>query len=311
MNVDVQIPEEQWAHAARRAAYGIRRRVLEHTITNNGGYLSQACSSAETIAVLYTKVLKIGKSTAPAVPAAFAGVPGHAHADYTTGALYNGPRHADLDRFFFSPAHYALVLYAALIEVGRMSAEGLLQFNKDGSTVEMIGAEHSPGMETTTGSLAQGLSQAAGIALARKLRGESGRCVVYMSDGEFQEGQTWETFEILFHYRLDNVLVYVDVNGQQCDGKMIDVLDLGDLAAKLRAFGAIVYDVDGHDVEDLARPSAATGQGAPVVVLCRTNPCAGISLLQDRAPKLHYVRFKSEAERDEYRLVLQTMEQEG
>ncbi len=310
MNVDLQLSEEQWSHAARKVANGIRRRVLEHTIDNNGGYLSQACSAAETIAVLYTKVLHIGESAAPAIPAAFAGVPGHGKGS-ATGALYNGPQHADLDRFFFSPAHYALVLYAALIEVGRMSPEGLLQFNRDGGTVEMIGAEHSPGMELTTGSLAQGLSQAAGVALARKLRNERGRCVVYMSDGEFQEGQTWETFELLYHHRLDNVLIYVDVNGQQCDGEMTAVLDLGDLPAKLRSFGAIVFEVDGHDVEALAQPAAATGRGAPVVVLCRTDPCAGISLLQKRIPKLHYVRFRSETERDEYRLALQTMEQEG
>lgn len=111
-----------------------------------------------------------------------------------------------------------------------MDAAGLAQFNQDGSTVEMIGAEHSPGMEFTTGSLAQGLSQAAGVALARKLRGESGRCWVYMSDGEFQEGQTWETFEVLAAYKLGNVGIYVDVNGQQCDGRMEDVLDIGELA---------------------------------------------------------------------------------
>jgi transketolase len=162
----------------------------------------------------------LGKSAAPLIPVAFAGVPSASNPAAFTGANYNGPKATDLDRFIFSPAHYALVLYSVLIETGRMSEDGLAQFNQDGSTVEMIGAEHSPGCEVTSGSLAQALSQAAGIALARKLRGEKGRVWVMMSDGEFQEGQTWEAFEVLSFYKLDNVGIYVDVNGQQCDGRM-------------------------------------------------------------------------------------------
>ena len=80
-------------------------------------------------------------------------------------------RGPDLDRFFFSPVHYSLALYCTLIEVGRLAPEALEQFNRDGSTLEMIGAEHSPGIEVTAGSLSQALSQAGGVALARKLAG--------------------------------------------------------------------------------------------------------------------------------------------
>lgn len=291
---------EAWHDEARRVARGIRRRVLEHTIRSNGGYLSQACSSAELFATLYTRVLRLGASEAPPLPRPFPGTPGPANAASFTGAQYNGPRQPDLDRFFMSPAHYALPLYAALIEVGRLDPEALAQFNQDGSTLEMIGAEHSPGMEVTSGSLGQTLSQAGGVALARRLRGESGRVWVLMSDGEFQSGQTWEALQALSFYRLGSLGVYVDVNQQQCDGRMADVLDIEPLGARVAAFGARVVQVDGHDLDALAAPAAEPPGDQPLVVLAYTDPCAGIELLRSRAPRLHYLRFSGEAERQQY-----------
>ncbi|MCL4458857.1 MAG: transketolase [Chloroflexi bacterium] len=296
-----------WQDRARRVAWGIRKRVLEHTIASNGGYLSQACSSAEILATLYIKVMKLGPSQAPMLPPPFPGVPGKDNPHYFTGAGYNGPKAPDLDRFFLSPAHYALALYATLIEVGRMAPEGLAMFNKDGSSVEMIGAEHSPGMEVTCGSLGQTLSQAAGIALARKLHGETGRVWVFMSDGEFQSGQTWEAMQVLPFYNLDNVGVYVDVNGQQCDGKMEDVMRIEPLRSRAEAFGARVFQVDGHDVNALAAPAEMPTDGRPLVILAYTNPCQGIGLLEARRPRLHYVRFKDEEERAKYAAVLAKM----
>ena len=173
-------------------AAGIRRRVFEHTIRNNGGYLSQACSAAEQLAFLYGEALTLGAPTLPMVPRPFAGVPSAGNPDYVTGAGYNGPAAPGFDRLFIAPAHYALVAYATLIETGRMAPEALEQFNRDGSSVEMIGAEHSPGMEVHNGTLGIGLSTGAGLAWGRKRKGEAGRVCVFMSDGEVQEGQTWE-----------------------------------------------------------------------------------------------------------------------
>lgn len=121
-------------------AQGIRARVFEHTIRNNGGYLSQACSAAEQLAFLYKEALNLGPSTMPMVPRPFGGVPSAANATYVTGAGYNGLFDAVHDRLFIAPAHYALVADACLIEVGRLAPEGLEMFNKDGSSVEMIGA---------------------------------------------------------------------------------------------------------------------------------------------------------------------------
>ncbi len=289
----------QWQDEVVRVASGIRKRVLEHTIMSNGGYLSQACSSAEIMATLYVKVMNLGTITTPLIPKPFPGVPGPDNPHYFTGASFNGPD-TDHDRFFLSPAQYALVLYATLIETGRMAEEGLRQFNRDGSSVEMIGAEHSPGMETMTGSLGQGISQAAGIAMARKRKGEKGRVFVFMSDGEFQIGQTWEAFQAMSFHMLDNVIVYVDVNGFQCDGKMCNVMDVEPLEKRLESFGARVYRVNGHDIKRLAEAGSVTPDGRPVVVLADTDAARGIDALKSRAPKMHYVRFTSAEEKDRY-----------
>ncbi len=296
----------QWVVDAGRAARGIRRRVMEHTIANNGGYLSQACCAAEILSTLYLKTMRLGPSVAPMVPPAFPGVPGPGNKEYFTGGAYHGASTPEADRFYLSPAHYALVLYAALIEAGRMAPEGLAQFNKDGSTVEMIGAEHSPGFSMMGGALAQTLSQAAGIALARRLKGETGRVWVFLSDGEFQEGQTWETIAALAFYKLDKVGVYVDVNGHQCDGEVRNVMTTEPLDRRIEAFGGRAVVVDGHDPVSIHSPSELKPDGRPLFVLCRTDPCHGIPLLKNRWPKFHYVRFTSPAEREAYRAFYET-----
>lgn len=293
-----------WQEHTRRVAHGIRRRVLEHTINSNGGYLSQACSSAGIFAALYTKILNIGPSQAPMIPPPFPGVPGVDNDAYFTGYLYNGPKAPDLDRFFISPVQYALVLYAALVEVGRMAPEGLAMFNQDGSTVEMIGAEHSPGHEITAGSLGQALSQVVGICLGRRIKGETGRNYIFMSDGEFQIGQTWEAMEVMHFYQIDNIVIIVDVNRQQADGAMVDVLDIEPLDKRLDAFGARVFKVDGHDLDVLSAAATLEPDGRPLVVLAYTDPCHEIPLLEERRPRLHYVRFKSEEERARYKQLL-------
>ncbi len=285
-------------------ALGIRRRVFFHTMKHNGGYLSQACSAAESLALLYNEFLTLGAPTLPKVPLPFRGVPSAHNPDAFTGAGYHGPFAPDYDRFFISPAHYALVIYSALIETGRMDENALDHFNKDGGSVEMIGAEHSPGMEVTTGSLAQGLSMAAGVAWTRKRRQEPGKVWVYMSDGEFQEGQTWECLAAISYHGINNLRVIVDVNRQQCDGAMSSVLDLGDLAARVSSFGVTCRSVDGHDLDALRQAANSAEAGKPLVILANTSPFQGMNFLQKRFPRLHYVRFKSAEERLEMQAAL-------
>ncbi len=278
-------------------ALGIRRRVFEHTIRNNGGYLSQACSAAEQLAWLYNEELNLGASTLPMIPKPFAGVPSPSNPDYHTGAGYNGPAAPEFDRLFIAPAHYALVAYATLIEVGRMDPEGLEMFNKDGSSVEMIGAEHSPGMEVHNGTLGIGLSTGAGLAYGRRLRGEAGRTWVFMSDGEVQEGQTWEAVQAAAYHGIDGLHAIMDVNDQQCDGAMSSVMEVGDIKTKFNNFGAVCVEVDGHDLNAIRDAAKEKHEGRPLIILARTSPYHAMSILEERFPRLHYVRFKSEDER--------------
>ncbi|CAB5241179.1 unannotated protein [freshwater metagenome] len=289
-----------------KIARGIRERVLAHSIANNGGYMSQACSSAELLAALYGSILNFAPLENPIDPPSFIGVPSVGEHIYKTGAQFHGEKGPEYDRLISSPAHYALVIYAALIETRRLREDGLEHFNRDGSTVEMIGAEHSPGFETTTGSLAQALSQAGGIALARKIRGEKGRTWVFMSDGEFQEGQTYEALQAARFHGLSNLRAIVDVNMNQCDGPMDTVMTIEPLADRVKAFGWEVSVLDGHDIPAILA-AAAKETDKPHMILCYTDPVRGLPILAERAPVLHYLRFTSPEERARYEEAYQEM----
>jgi len=275
----------------RKAAHNIRKRVLRLTIDTGGCYLGQACSSAEVLTTLYMRVMRLGESLGNPEAAPFPGVPGPANMNYPKGNLYNGLIAEDHDRFFLSPAHYAGVLYCVLIESGRICEDSINYFNKDGWNMEMIGAEHSPGFENTAGSLGQTISIAAGTAHARKLKGESGRVVVFLSDGELQEGQVWEAFQAASFYKLDNLIIYIDVNGHQVEGLTKDVMNIEPLAKRFEAFGAVAVEVDGHDIDALTAAANISHINKPLVVLCQTSCAKGMSILEKRMPFLHFVRF--------------------
>lgn len=278
-------------------AHGIRQRVLELTIQKNGCYLSQALSSAEILASLYGGMMKLGESLAPFDAVPFSGVPGKENVNYVTGGAYNGPTGPGYDRLLISPAHYAVVVYAALVEAGRLSEKSLESFNVDGSSVEQIGAEHSPGFELTTGSFGQAISQAGGIAHARKIRNEDGRVFVFMSDGELEEGQTWEGLQSAAFYQLDNLIVLVDVNGQQYDGWTKDVMNIEPIDDRIKAFGCNCVRINGHSVAEILNAvDSFEPNGKPLIVLCDTNTTQGLPELDYRKPQLHFVRFKENEE---------------
>jgi transketolase len=277
-------------------ARAVRRRALELVLTQEGGYLSQVCSSAEILTTLYLRVMRLGPSVAPAIPSSYDDTP-----PGFTGAGYNGPKAPDLDRFVFSPSHYALALYTTLVEVGRLAPEALELYGRDGSALEAIGAEHSPGHEVTGGSLAQAISQAAGIALGRKMKGETGRTWVFVSDGELQEGQFWECLQMASWYGLDRLGIVMDRNGFQCDGPMEGVMGVEPVAERLEAFGMDIHEVDGHDPQALCEACGHVGGGRPLFVLAHTRPCQGIPLLERRLPKVHYLRFQDEPEKEALR----------
>jgi len=284
-----------WAKEALQGAARIRLLTLEQCLRAGGGYLTQACSSADLLATLYGHLMQLAPSTGPTLPDRFEGPPGPG-SQSANGGRYHGGRVADRDRFILSPSHYAMALYAALITSGRLAEETLAEFNTDGSSVEMIGGEHSPGCELTTGSFGQALSQAAGVALARRRRGETGLTWVLLSDGEMEEGQTWEAAQFMAFYGLTEVRIVVDVNGQQVDGRTADVMNVEPLHERFAAFGLDVRRVDGHDPRAIAAAFEDVAD-RPVVVIADTDPTRGFPLLQRRWPKLHYVRFGDDDER--------------
>ena len=286
--------------------------MLELTLKNNGCYLSQALSSADILATFYVKALRLGPSEGAYVPSEFFGVPGRNGVGRGQGDAYNGAPTPENDRLLISPAHYAVAVYATLTETGRLSPQAFSSFNADGSSVEMIGAEHSPGFALTTGSFGQALSQAGGIAMARRARGETGRCIVFMSDGELEEGQTWEGLQCLAHYNLDNVIVCVDVNRMQCDGATADQTRVEPMDARLEAFGCKAVTIDGHDIEAIdAAINGTAHPRRPLAVLCNTDSARGIPMLEARKPKLHYVRFGDEKEKEKYRRFLREWKFDG
>jgi transketolase len=305
--MNTSLDSDQEIKLVEKIAFGIRRRVLGHTIKKNGGYLSQACSSAEIIASLYGSLVQLAPLDHPLPSRDFIGVPGPQNPGYITGAEFHGMKGSNFDRLIISPAHYALVVYAALIETKRLTEGSLENFNRDGSTIEMIGGEHSPGFESTTGSLGQALSQSGGIALARKLKGDDGLTWVFMSDGEFQEGQTWEALANISFHNLNSIKVIVDVNGSQVDGLTKDIMSIEPLSDRVEAFGWEVDAVDGHDIQKMLM----TGRKRtykPHMILAYTSPTRGLDVLADRHPLYHYIRFTNDEERKIYQDLLESME---
>lgn len=289
-----------------KAAKNIRKRILKITLERNGCYLAQTCSSSEILASLYMNILNLSESKGPKIPGEFPGTPSKHNMDYLPGSAYNGSTDAPYDRLFISPAHYAAPVYSTLVEVGRLSEEALEFFNKDGYSMEMIGANHTPGFENAAGTLSQAISIASGTAYARKLKKQSGRIFVFMSDGELEEGQLWEAIQAAAFYKLDNLVLLVDINGQQVEGFTKNIMNIEPLEEKFKAFGAKTVKIDGHDVKELQEACQMREKGKPLVVLCYTNPTQGIPLLEHRKGQMHFIRFNEE-ESNEYLKFYQNM----
>lgn len=283
---DKKFSNEEIARAANR----VRKHILKLAIDRGGCYLTQACSSAEIVTTLYMNILNIGPSLGNPDAQPFPGVPSAKNMNYPKGSLYNGEHTPDRDRLFISCCHYASVIYCALAECGRISQAAIDKFNVDGWNMEMIGAEHSPGFENTAGSLGQTVSIAAGTAHAYKLKGNTGKIYCMLSDGELEEGQDWECFQAAAYYRLDNFIVYADINHQQVEGWTKDVMNTEPLADRMKAFGWEAVRINGHDIEALEKAAQTPHPGKPLMVLCDTDPAHGIPPLKSIVPK-HFVRI--------------------
>jgi transketolase len=230
------------------------------------GYVGQALGVADVLAVSYFHALRYQS---------------------------NDPEWEGRDRFLLSIGHYAIALYAALIEAGILPEEDLETYGSDGSRLPMSGmATYTPGMEITGGSLGHGLGIGVGMALGLKRKRSDARVFTLLSDGELGEGATWEAAMSAAHHRLDNLIAIVDFNNQQADGPSTDMLSAEPVADKWAAFGWHVQRVDGNDIPALVAAFDAARSypiEQPRVIICDTRMCKGVPFLETREVT-HFVR---------------------
>jgi transketolase len=196
------------------------------------------------------------------------------------------PRDPDRDRFILSKGHGAPMLYGMLAERGFFPREDLKSLRQIDSHLQGHPcALKTPGIELSTGPLGLGLSAGLGMAMAARLDGRNYRTYVLMGDGELQEGVVWEGAMSAAKFAADNLLVIVDYNGVQLGGAVDEIMPLGDLSAKWRAFGWRVIDIDGHDLVAISEAidEAATIKGRPTVILARTVKGKGVSFMEGKS----------------------------
>lgn len=198
----------------------------------------------------------------------------------------SNPRWEERDRFVLSKGHAAPALYACLAQAGYFSRDDLKTLRRLGSHLQgHPDMNKTPGVEVCTGSLGQGLSQAVGLALAARLQGKSSRTYVLLGDGEVQEGQNWEAAMAAAHYGLDRLCVVLDANALQIDGEVAKVMNVAPLGPKFLAFNWQVLEVDGHDVQAIARAFAEAEQteGRPTMIIARTVKGKGVPFFEHKA----------------------------
>jgi transketolase len=253
-----------------KKAQSIRRTALEMGKVQGQGYIAQALDVADILAVAYFHAMT------------------HRPDD---------PEWEGRDRFYLSIGHYAIALYAALIEAGVVARDEIGNYGGDDSPLPMSGmATYTPGMEISGGSLGQGLTIAVGACLGLKRKGSKNFVYNLLSDGELGEGATWEAAMSASHWKLDNLIAIVDVNNQQADGPSRDVLSSEPVDGKFRAFGWHTQRVDGNDIDALvvAFDAARTYDGAaPRAIICDTLMGKGVEFLEQRE-KNHFIRVDAD-----------------
>ncbi len=192
----------------------------------------------------------------------------------------------DQDVFYLSNGHISPVWYSVLSRSGYFDVSELSTFRKINSRLQghPTPEENLPGIRVASGSLGQGMSVALGHALGKKLDGDEHLVYSLHGDGELQEGQIWEAAMFAASRKVDNIICTVDYNGQQIDGPVNEVMDLGDLNAKFEAFGWIVLEMNGHDIDEIlgvmAKAKSMTGKGKPVIILMKTDMGRGVDYMQ-------------------------------
>lgn len=196
------------------------------------------------------------------------------------------PKKENRDRFVLSKGHAAPVVYSALVEKGFFDESELLKLRQVDSMLQgHPDMKGTPGVEMSTGSLGQGFSAACGMAMASKMEGSPWRVYSLLGDGEVQEGLVWEAAMSAAHYKLDNLVAFLDNNGLQIDGKNEEVIGVDPLGDKFRAFGWNVVEIDGHDFDQIftALDTARATAGKPTMILSKTVKGKGVSFMENQA----------------------------
>lgn len=274
------VPATPGARPLAARAHNIRRNALRMGQVQGQGYIGQALGAADLLAVAYFHALRLDPTN---------------------------PGWEQRDRFYLSIGHYAIALYAALIEAEVIAEDELETYGCDDSRLPMSGmAAYTPGMEITGGSLGHGLGIAVGACLGLKRKGSASWVYNLLSDGELNEGSTWEAVMSASHWQLDNLIAIIDVNNQQADGHSSEILAFEPIVDRWQAFGWHVQRVDGNDLDALVRAfdQARAHTGAqPRVIVCDTRMGKGVPFLENR-DKTHFIRV----DEHEWDLALQALD---
>jgi len=248
----------------KETARTLRRHVLQMAEIVGQGYVGQGLGISDLLAVLYFNEMR-----------------------YDPG----NPSWPDRDRFVLSIGHYAIGLYAALAEAGVIPLGEINTYGADGSRLEMSAPETTPGVEMTGGSLGHGLTQAVGMALGLRHQGRPSRIFNLLSDGECQEGSTWEAAMAGAHHKLGNLYAFIDCNNQQADGPPSAVMGIEPLDRKWEAFGWHTQRIDGNDVAAIlgAIEAARKVGNRPHAIVLDTLMGKGVAMFEQRE-KNHFIR---------------------
>ena len=240
-----------------RIANNIRMSIIEEVYNAKCGHPGGSLSIADIITYLYFEEMNIDPKN---------------------------PKNQDRDRFVLSKGHTAPALYAALAERGFFPKEDLKTLRKTASYLQghpdMKGV---PGVDMSTGSLGQGISTACGMALSSKLDGAPFRVYTIIGDGESQEGQVWEAAMFAAHYKLDNLVVILDLNGLQIDGSITEVMNPTPHDEKFSAFNWNVVTIDAHNFDEIesALNNAKQTKGKPTVIIAKSTKGKGVSYMEN------------------------------
>ena len=237
----------------------VRMGIIESTFSAKCGHPGGSLSATEMFTYLYFKEMNIDPAN---------------------------PKWADRDRFVLSKGHTAPGLYATLANRGFFPVEDLKTLRHIDSYLQgHPNMNMVPGVDMSTGSLGQGVSVAAGMALAAKHQGKTCRVYTLLGDGEIQEGQCWEAFMFAAHYKLDNFVAVIDNNGLQIDGNVADVMSPYPIVEKLEAFGFHVEAIDGHDFDaiEAALATARQVKGKPTAIIMKTVKGKDVSYMENNA----------------------------